>query len=48
MRYTVTTVNVRLQVYDAGDRTAASGDVLCIAKRQTSSPPAKGLVFAAP
>ena len=32
MRYTVTTFKVRLEVCDAGDRTAASDDVVRIAK----------------
>lgn len=32
MRYTVTTFNVRLEVCDQGDRTAASDDVVSVAK----------------
>jgi hypothetical protein len=32
MRYTVTTFKVRLEVCDQGDRTAASEDVLRVAK----------------
>ena len=32
MRYTVTTFKVRLEVCDVGDRTAASGDVVRVAR----------------
>ena len=32
MRYTVTTFKVRLEVCDQGDRTAASDDVMRVAK----------------
>jgi hypothetical protein len=33
MRYTVTTFKVRLEVSDAGDRTAASDDVVRVARQ---------------